>query len=55
MMSARCAKCRGGEHLLITKGEAESVLDLCRTVIVDGAPQPFDDSQRAQATEPSRG
>jgi Mg2+-importing ATPase len=41
----------GAEHLLITKGEAESVLAVCGTVIVDGAPQPFDESRRAQAAE----
>jgi Mg2+-importing ATPase len=42
---------RGGEHLLITKGEAESVLAICATVTIDGAPQPFDESRRAQAEE----
>ncbi|MBZ5596362.1 MAG: magnesium-translocating P-type ATPase [Acidobacteriia bacterium] len=42
---------RGGEHLLITKGEAESVFAICGTVIIDGAPQPFDESRRAQAAE----
>ena len=40
----------GDEHLLITKGEVESVLrrlhDACS---VDGAPQPFDDARRALA------
>jgi len=41
----------GGEDLLITKGEEESVLAVCGTVIVDGAPQPFDDGRRAQAAE----
>jgi Mg2+-importing ATPase len=40
---------RGGEHLLITKGEAEGVLAICGTVIIDGAPQPFDESRRAEA------
>ena len=39
----------GGEQLLITKGEAEGVFDICQTVMVDGTPQPFDDSRRAQA------
>jgi Mg2+-importing ATPase len=39
------------ERLLITKGEAESVFGICQTVIVDGAPQPFDESRRAQAAE----
>jgi Mg2+-importing ATPase len=42
---------RGGEQLLITKGEAESVFAVCATVIVDGSPQPFDDNRRAQAAE----
>ena len=42
---------RRGEHLLITKGETESVLAICGTVIIDGAPQPFDESRRAQAAE----
>jgi P-type Mg2+ transporter len=41
----------GDEHLLITKGEAESVFAICQTVNVDGSPQPFDESQRARATE----
>ena len=43
--------CRRGEQLLITKGEAESVFAICETVIVDGTPQPFDESRRAQAAE----
>jgi Mg2+-importing ATPase len=42
---------RGVEHLLITKGEAESVFATCRTVMVDGTPQPFDESRQAQAAE----
>ncbi len=42
---------RGEERLLITKGEAESVFAACSTVVVDGAPQPFDESRRAQAAE----
>ena len=42
---------RGDEHLLITKGEAESVLAVCGSVIIDGAPQPFDESRRAEAEE----
>src|SRR5664280_2836327 len=37
------------EDLLITKGEAESVFAICETVSVDGVPQPFDDSRRAEA------
>ena len=42
---------RGGEDLLITKGEAESMFAICATVTIDGAPQPFDESRRAQAME----
>jgi P-type Mg2+ transporter len=42
---------RGGEHILVTKGEAESVFAICETVTFNGAPQPFDDSRRAQAAE----
>jgi len=41
----------GGEDLLITKGEAESMFAICATVTIDGVPQPFDESRRAQATE----
>jgi Mg2+-importing ATPase len=41
----------GGERLLIAKGEAESVFGVCGTVMVDGDPQPFDESRRAQAAE----
>ena len=41
----------GDERLLITKGEEESVLAVCGTVIIDGDPQPFDESRRAQAVE----
>jgi Mg2+-importing ATPase len=42
---------RGGEDLLITKGEEESVLAVCGTVMIDGAPQPLDESRRAEAAE----
>jgi Mg2+-importing ATPase len=42
---------RGGEHLLITKGEEESVLAICGTVVIGGDPQPFDEGRRAQAAE----
>jgi Mg2+-importing ATPase len=42
---------RGEEHLLVTKGEAESVFAICQTVTIDGAPLPFDDGRRAQAAE----
>jgi Mg2+-importing ATPase len=41
----------GDERLLITKGEAESVFAICQTVTIDGSPQPFDESRRAQAAE----
>jgi len=41
----------GEEYLLITKGEAESVFGICETANVAGSPQPFDESQRASATE----
>ncbi len=41
----------GEEDLLITKGEEESVLSVCGTVMIDGAPQPFDDGRRAEAGE----
>ncbi len=37
------------ECILITKGEAESIFSICQTVIIDGSPQPFDATQRAQA------
>jgi Mg2+-importing ATPase len=39
----------GGDSLLITKGEAESVFDICEQVTIDGVPQPFDESCRTQA------
>jgi len=42
---------RGDEHLLITKGEAESVFAVCQTVNIDGDVQPFDESQRVRAAE----
>jgi Mg2+-importing ATPase len=41
----------GGDCLLITKGEAESIFAICQTVTIDGSPQPFDDSRRTQAVE----
>ena len=41
----------GDEHLLITKGEAESVFAICKTVNIGGADQPFDESRRAEAAE----
>jgi Mg2+-importing ATPase len=42
---------RGGEDFLITKGEAESMFGVCATVSIDGTPQAFDESRRAQASE----
>jgi P-type Mg2+ transporter len=39
----------GDEHLLITKGEVESVSAVCRTVAIDGSPQPFDEGRQAEA------
>jgi len=41
----------GGENLLIAKGEAEGVLAVCATVMIDGASQPFDEGRRAEAAE----
>jgi Mg2+-importing ATPase len=37
------------EYLLITKGEAESVFGICEMVLIDGIPQPFNDSRRTEA------
>jgi Mg2+-importing ATPase len=42
---------RGDEHLLITKGDVESVFAICQTVAIDGSTQSFDESWRAQAVE----
>ncbi len=42
---------QGGEHLLITKGEAESVFAICQTVNIGGTSQLFDAGQRASAAE----
>ena len=41
----------GDEYLLVTKGEAESIFNICRTVMIDGLPQPFEESLRAQAAQ----
>jgi P-type Mg2+ transporter len=38
-----------GEHLLVTKGEAEGIFAVCTTVAVDGSTQPFDETRRALA------
>jgi len=40
---------QSGEPLLVTKGEAESIFAICRSVNIDGAEQPFDEARRAQA------
>ncbi len=42
---------KGNDHLLITKGEAESVFSICENVTIDGVPQPFDDRLRAEAED----
>jgi Mg2+-importing ATPase len=42
---------RSDEHLLITKGDVESIFAICKTVTIDGSPQLFDENRRAQATE----
>lgn len=36
------------DRLLITKGEAQSIFDICETVMIDGMPQPLDNSRRAE-------
>lgn len=41
----------GDERLLITKGEAESVFAVCKTVSIDSVPQPFDDNQKSLAED----
>jgi len=40
---------RGAERQLITKGAVQDVFDVCATVEVDGAPQPFDAERRQTA------
>ncbi|MCC6361899.1 MAG: magnesium-translocating P-type ATPase [Bryobacterales bacterium] len=40
---------RGEEFLLVTKGEAESVLAICETADVDGSIQPFSEELRSEA------
>jgi Mg2+-importing ATPase len=39
------------DYLLITQGEAESVIAICEMVTIDGVPQPFDVSRRAEAED----
>jgi len=40
-----------GEYILVTKGEAEGVFDVCQKVMIDGIEQPFDVNRRAEAEE----
>jgi Mg2+-importing ATPase len=40
---------RGGERLLVTKGEVESVFSVCRTVSAGGSERPFEGDLRAEA------
>jgi Mg2+-importing ATPase len=39
------------ENILITKGEAESVMAMCQMVSIQGSAAPFDESRRAEARE----
>jgi P-type Mg2+ transporter len=39
------------DHILITKGEVESVFAVCQMVTINGSSQPFDDSRRAEANK----
>jgi len=41
---------RGADTMLVSKGEAESVFDVCANVMVDGGTHPFDADRRAKAT-----
>jgi Mg2+-importing ATPase len=45
---------RAGELILVTKGEAESMLTICTRVAVNGALQSFDEALRAAAAETFR-
>jgi len=45
---------QGNERILITKGEAESVFAVCRTVTIDGDVREFDESWRSLAEETLR-
>ncbi len=38
-----------GEHVLVTKGEAEGIFACCTSVVIDGVAQPFDATHRAVA------
>jgi Mg2+-importing ATPase len=40
---------RAGEHLLVTKGEAEGIFAVCTTVAIDGSVQPLDEERRGLA------
>ena len=43
--------CHDSEHILITKGEAESIFAICANVLVDGHPVPFEPTLQAKAKE----
>lgn len=43
-----------GEYVLITKGEAEGIFAVCKTVSIDGVLQPLDESRRSEAEETFR-
>lgn len=45
----------GDEYLMISKGEAESIFGVCRTVNIGGDSQPFDENQRAEADRTYQG
>ncbi|MGB9604368.1 MAG: magnesium-translocating P-type ATPase, partial [Bryobacteraceae bacterium] len=42
---------RGEELVMVTKGEVESMLEICATALVKGAVRPLDEALRAKATE----
>jgi len=44
----------GNDYILITKGEAEGVFAVCKTVSIDGAVQEFDERRRSLAEETFR-
>lgn len=44
----------GGEHLLIAKGESESMMHVCARVLVGGVPLDFDQALRTQAEATAR-
>jgi P-type Mg2+ transporter len=42
---------QGDEHLMVTKGEVESIFSVCKTVDLQGQPEPFSEALRKQALE----